>query len=109
MISAATPAARAEVAPCAVAPIRRPTAGPAVRRGRLLGHVGLGQVERERAPLARRADQADLAAQQPGDLAADRQAQPRAAVLPARAAVGLLERLEDDLLLVRRDADARVR
>ena len=49
--------------------------GPLRPPRHLLGHVGLGQVERERAPLAGRADQADLAAQQPGDLAADRQAQ----------------------------------
>ena len=59
-------------------------------------------------PLPGELTQADLAAEQPGDLAADRQAQARAAVLAAGAAVGLLERLEDDLLLVRRDADAGV-
>ena len=46
--------------------------------------------------------------QQARQLAADRQAQAGAAVLAAGAAVGLLERLEDDLLLVRRDADAGV-
>src|SRR4051812_17537303 len=34
--------------------------------------------------------------------------EPRAAVLAARAPVGLLEGLEDDLLLVRLDADAGV-
>ena len=50
----------------------------------------------------------DLAAEQPGDLAADGEAEARAAVLAARAAVGLLEGLEDDLLLVAGDADARV-
>ena len=37
-----------------------------------------------------------LAAEQAGDLAADRQAQAGAAVLAAGAALGLLERLEDD-------------
>jgi len=42
-------------------------------------------------------------------LAADGQAQAGAAVLAAGAAVRLLERLEDDLLLVRRDADAGCR
>ena len=70
--------------------------------------TSLRQVERERAALPGRAGQADLAAQQPRDLAADRQAQAGAAVLAAGAAVGLLEGLEDDLLLVRRDADAGV-
>jgi hypothetical protein len=58
------------------------------------------QVQREGAALARRAGQADLAAQQLGQLAADRQAQAGAAVLAAGGAVGLLEGLEDDLLLV---------
>ena len=38
----------------------------------------------------------DLAAEQAGDLPADRQAQARAAVLAAGPRVGLLERLEDD-------------
>ena len=42
------------------------------------------------------------------DLAADREAETRAAVLAARRAVGLLERLEDQLQLVLRDADAGV-
>ena len=59
-------------------------------------------------PTSGLADQPDLAAEQPGDFAADRQAQARAAVLAAGAAVGLLERLEDDLLLVRGNADAGV-
>ena len=66
------------------------------------------QEQRERAALARRALDADLAAEQPRDLAADRQAEPRAAELAARRAVRLLERLEDQLLLVLRDADAGV-
>ena len=59
-------------------------------------------------PLPGVADQPDLAAEQARDLAADRQAEAGAAVLAAGGAVGLLERLEDDLLLVRRDADAGV-
>ncbi len=49
-----------------------------------------------------------LAAQQAGDLAADRQAEAGAAIFAAGRAVGLLERLEDQLLLVLRDADAGV-
>ena len=50
----------------------------------------------------------DFAAEQARNFAADRQAQAGAAVFAAGAAVGLLERLEDDLLLLRRDADAGV-
>src|SRR6185369_15362736 len=76
--------------------------------GILLRHVRRGQVERERAPLTRRALDDDLAAEQTRDLAADREAETRAAVLAARRAVGLLERLEDEALLVARNADARV-
>ena len=53
-------------------------------------------------------DEPDLAAEQRRQLAADRQAEAGAAVLAARAGVGLLERLEDQLLLLRRDADAGV-
>ena len=60
-----------------------------------------GQVQRERAALARRALEADLAAEQARELAADREAETGAAVLAAGAAVGLLERLEDELLLLR--------
>ena len=50
----------------------------------------------------------DLSAQQVRQLAADGQPQARAAVLARRAGVGLLERLEDDPLLLRGDADAGV-
>src|SRR5262249_12227449 len=57
-----------------------------VRRG-----VDRRQKEGEGPPPARAADQADLAAQQPRQLAADRQAQAGAAVLAAGRAVGLLE------------------
>jgi hypothetical protein len=60
------------------------------------------------AALAGRGDDLQLAAQQAGDLAADRQAQARAAVLAAGGAVGLLEGLEDDPLLVLGNADAGV-
>jgi hypothetical protein len=51
----------------------------------------------------------DLAAEQPGDLAADGQPQAGPPVLAAGAAVGLLEGLEDDLLLLEGDADAGIR
>ena len=70
--------------------------------------VAQRQVQRERAAGAGRALQRDLAAQQAGELAADREAQPGAAVLAAGARVRLLERLEDELLLLRRNADARI-
>ena len=66
------------------------------------------QVEREGAAHAGRAAQLDLAAEQVRQLAADREAKAGAAVFAAGAGVGLLERLEDDLLLLRRDADAGV-
>jgi hypothetical protein len=52
--------------------------------------------------------QSDLAAQEARDFAADGQAQARAAEFAAGAAVGLRERLEDDLLFIGRDADAGV-
>ena len=66
------------------------------------------QVQREGAALARHARDADLAAEQACELAADGQAEAGAAVLAAGGAVGLLERLEDEALLVGRDADAGV-
>ena len=55
------------------------------------------------------AAQLNLAAEQAGQLAADGEAEAGAAVLAAGAGVGLLERLEDDALLLGRDADAGVR
>ena len=82
-------------------------AGAHLRDGRRPG-VLERQVEREGAALAGRAAQLDLAAEQVGELAADGEAQAGAAVLAAGAGVRLLERLEDDLLLLGRDADAGV-
>ncbi len=66
------------------------------------------QVQRERAADARRAAQMNLPAEQIRQFAADRQTEAGAAVLAARARIGLLERLEDDALLLRRNADAGV-
>ncbi|ABS26438.1 hypothetical protein Anae109_2236 [Anaeromyxobacter sp. Fw109-5] len=83
-------------------------AGGRPRRG-VRAAVPQGQQQREGAPLAGLALDLDRPAQQPRDLAADGQPQAGPAVLAARGAVGLLERLEDEPLLVRRDADARVR
>ena len=70
--------------------------------------TGLRHVELERAALVGGADDGDLAAQQARDFAADRQPETGAAVLATRAAVGLLERLEDDPLLGGRDTDPGV-
>ena len=80
------------------------------RPGRIeLGRrVDARQVEREAAARADLAGQPDLAAQQPRDFPADRQPEAGAAVLPAGGAVGLLERLEDDAVLLGRNADAGV-
>ena len=50
----------------------------------------------------------DLSAEQPRDLAADRQAETGATVAAVRLALCLLERLEDQLQLVVVDPDARV-
>ena len=78
-------------------------------RGRRFGAGVAGrQVEREGAALVGRAHDLDRAAEQTRDLAADGEPEPGAAVLAAGRAVGLLEGLEDELLLLERDADARV-
>src|SRR5690606_29949182 len=63
---------------------------------------------RERAAQAGAAPQLDLSAEQPRQLAADRQAEPGAAIESAGRLVGLLERLEDELLFVRGDPDPGV-
>ena len=80
----------------------------AADRGRRRTHIVERQIQRESAAVALTALQANFAAEQIRQFAADRQAQARAAVLAACAGVRLLERLEDDLLLVGRDADAGV-
>ena len=59
-------------------------------------------------PCARRARHGDLAAEQADELAADREAEPGAAVEASGRAVALRERLEDPLLLLVVDADAGV-
>src|SRR5436309_66030 len=67
------------------------------------------QIEREGRALAGQAAQVDLAAEQARELAADRKTEAGAAIFAAGAGVGLLERLEDQLLLLERNADAGVR
>ena len=50
----------------------------------------------------------DFAAEQAGELAADGETEAGTAVLAAGRGIGLLEGLEDDLLLLQRNADAGV-
>src|SRR5581483_3504238 len=66
------------------------------------------KIKGESAPLAGGAFDLDFSSEEPGDFTADRQPQPGPAVLAAGGAVGLLKRLEDQLLLVLRNADAGV-
>ena len=94
---------------------------PAHRRGGPIALVNLhraahprgrgrleGKEQSEGAAFAGRALQDDLTAQEPRDLAADGEAEAGPAVFPAGRAVRLLEGLEDNALLVLRDADSRV-
>ena len=67
------------------------------------------QAEREAGTRTKRALQRDVAAQEPREPPADRQAEAGAAVLPGAAAVDLAELLEDQLQLIGGDADAGVR
>ena len=78
------------------------------RRSRRRLLVRPRQVEGERAALSNGRGHVDLSAEQPRDLAADRQAETGAAVAAVRLALCLLERLEDQLQLVVVDPDARV-
>ena len=94
--------AAAAPAPCCTATARMTrgaTVGPEYFSGRYSVKV---------AALAGRALQMDFAAEQARQFAADRKAEAGAAIFAAGAGVGLLERLEDQLLLVLRDADAGI-
>src|SRR5581483_9103821 len=71
-------------------------------------HIQERQIQGKCATTAGYAAQANLTAQQVRELAADRKTQSGAPVLSRRTRVGLLERLEDDLLLLERDPDTRV-
>src|SRR6185369_10691390 len=77
---------------------------------RLLGGAGIlqRQIKREGAALADRAAELDFTAQEARELAADGETEAGAADLAAGRGVGLLERFEDDLLLLGRDADAGI-
>ena len=83
-------------------------ASPAGRRG--VGSSGRRQrnAEPERRALAGPAVHADLAAHQLHESLADRQSQPRAAVLAGRGRIGLGERLEEPVDAVGGNADAGV-
>src|SRR5581483_2829700 len=70
--------------------------------------VRQGEVEHEGAPDAGTADEPDLPAQQIGDLAADRQAEPGAAEAPTRVHVRLLKRFKNDRLFVRGNPNASI-
>ena len=86
-------------------PARSGGAAPARPRCRPRGS---GTMARKVEPCARRALDLDAAAHALDDAARDGEAQAGAAELPRRAAVGLLELVEDAGLLLRRDADAGV-
>ncbi len=66
------------------------------------------QIEFEDASLLKVAGQLDLASGQHRQFAAYREAKAGAGILSGCTGVRLLERLEDDLLLVRRNADTLV-
>ena len=82
--------------------------GPLDRRGHRAAILDR-QEQRERAPGARLARDRDVSAEEAGELARDGEPEAGAAILTMRASVGLAERVEDDVLLFRRDADAGVR
>src|SRR2546423_14849728 len=79
-----------------------------IRLGWLRIGVTQRNEQRERAALAWGADDLDLAAEEARDFPADRKSEPSATVFTIRRAIGLLERFEDQLLLVLRNADTRV-
>src|SRR5690606_964872 len=66
------------------------------------------KIEGKGRALIRDALHPQFAAERSRDLAADREPEPGAAIFSARGAIGLLEGLEDDPLLVLGDADAAV-
>ena len=83
--------------------------GVACRASAVVARPAERQVDGEGAALARRARHGDLAAEQADELAADREAEPGAAVEAGGGAVALRERLEDPLLLLARRCRCRCR
>ena len=101
-----------------MARIRRPSSGrgwgPSSGRGagagdRRSGLVAQGEPEREDRAHPRRARHREVASEQAGETPADREPEAGSTVLARVAAVHLPELLEDQLELVRGDADAGVR
>ena len=80
-----------------------------LRRARQDAAISDRQAEREAGTRTRLALQRDIAAQEPREPPADRQPEPRAAILPGAAAVHLAEFLEHQLQLIQGNADAGVR
>src|SRR5205814_6464262 len=68
-------------------------------------HVTIREIDGERRPPSRFALHVDLATEEARDLAADGEAEASPAILAAGGPVRLLERFEDDLLLVLGNAD----
>src|SRR5690606_21981377 len=87
---------------------RRPPCQLRGSRAARHGAVAPREIEGERAPLAGLAVDPELPAQEIGDLAADGEAEPGTTVLAVRPTVRLLKRLEDDVVLLARDADPGV-
>ena len=67
--------------------------------------IRCGQIQRERAAFAGRAVQPDFSAKQSRNLATNGEAEAGPSVLPCDGPVCLLERLENDLVFVGRNAD----
>ena len=86
---------------------RRPARAGAALPGRRI-EIVRRNIERKRAPLAGCAPELYLAAEQSRELAADGEAEARAAVLAARSGIRLLEGFEDELLFLGRDAYSRI-
>src|SRR5437868_12567726 len=86
--------------------MRKPSGANGLR-GR--ANIGLRQIKSEGASLAGSASQLDFSTKETGQLATDRKTKASAAIFSAGAGICLLESLEDDSLLVCRDADAAIR
>src|SRR4029450_3388826 len=80
------------------------------RSGRWSGRASIFQreIERKRATLSGLASQPDLPSEQRGEFSRNGQSKACASVFSGGAGGGLLKGLEDERLLFRRDADARV-
>src|SRR5262249_185736 len=85
----------------------RRAGGGRLRRG-ARSDISQRQIQREGAARAGRAAQLDFAAEEVGQLTADGQPQPGAAVFAAGAGIRLHEGLENDLLFLVRNTDAGI-